>query len=228
MIQVLGAVAHGELKAHEGLVADAEETADEQERERLLTFAGQELRHHRGFVARLEAIGADPERAMRPYRRALDTYHGRSSSDPIDEAVWAYLGEGVADDLLEWLRTVVDADTAAFIDTVIADEEQHEEHATDELRHLLDTESDGRQRARRAARSMIAHMLASGAGPEVRFSAVAGKTYSLLYRDDLAAGTWLKLKDVPAPAATSLLDVTDSTTDGSATRFYRIATPAAP
>src|SRR5439155_1351714 len=80
LIQVLGAVAYGELKAHEGLVAEAGETADEQERERLLTFAGQELRHHRGFVARLEAMGADPERAMRPYRRPLDTYHGRSSS----------------------------------------------------------------------------------------------------------------------------------------------------
>ena len=44
MIQVLGAVAYGELKAHEGLVAEASETADEQERERLLTFAAQELR----------------------------------------------------------------------------------------------------------------------------------------------------------------------------------------
>ena len=185
MIQVLGAVAYGELKAHEGLVAEAGETANEQERERLLTFAGQELRHHRGFVARLEAMGADPERAMRPYRRPLDTYHGRSSSDAIDEAVWAYLGEGVADDLLEWLRTVVDADTAAFIDTVIADEEQHEEHATDELRHLLDTEPDGRQRARRAARSMIAHMLASGAGPAgPRFAAFVqvGKPVELVLR----------------------------------------------
>src|SRR3989442_13034454 len=91
LIQVLGAVAYGELKAHEGLVAEAGETADEQERERLLTFAGQELRHHRGFVARLEALGADPERAMRPYRPGLDTYHGRSAPDAIDEPMWASL-----------------------------------------------------------------------------------------------------------------------------------------
>src|SRR5438094_9927288 len=122
LIQVLGAVAYGELKAHEGLVAEAGETADEQERERLLTFAGQELRHHKGFVARLEAMGADPERAMRPYRTALDTYHGRQPGDTVQQAVFGYLGEGVADDLLQWLRLVVDAETAEFIDTVIEDE----------------------------------------------------------------------------------------------------------
>src|SRR5437870_13866040 len=125
LIQVLGAVAYGELKAHEGLVAEAGATADEGERERLMTFAGQELRHHKGFVARLEAMGADPERAMRPYRTALDRYHGPPQADKVSEAVFGYLGEGVADDLLGWLRTVVDEDTAAFIDTVIEDEVEH-------------------------------------------------------------------------------------------------------
>ena len=185
LIQVLGAVAYGEWKAYEGAQARVRQAASEEERKAYRKAAAEELRHHKGFRARLEALGADPERAMRPYRRPLDTYHGRSSSDAIDEAVWAYLGEGVADDLLEWLRTVVDADTAAFIDTVIADEEQHEEHATDELRHLLDTEPDGRQRARRAARSMIAHMLASGAGPAgPRFAAFVqvGKPVELVLR----------------------------------------------
>src|SRR2546428_13103770 len=96
LIQVLGAVAYGELKAHEGLVAEAAETADERERERLLTFAGQELRHHRGFVARLEAMGADPQRAMRPYRRPPHTHHGPSPSDAEDEAVAADPPQGEA------------------------------------------------------------------------------------------------------------------------------------
>src|SRR2546422_585957 len=134
LIQVLGAVAYGELKAHEGLVAEAADTSDAEERRLLETFAAQELRHHRGFVTRLEALGADPERAMRPYREPLDRYHGRDPDDPIERAVCGYLGEGVADDLLVWLRRVVDDDTAAFIDGVIAEEEEHEGHATEELR----------------------------------------------------------------------------------------------
>ena len=125
LVQVLGAVAYGEWKAYEGAKAEADAAPDDVTRRRYRKVAAEELRHHKGFVARLEAMGADPERAMRPYRTALDRYHGRAGGEPVEEAVLGYLGEGVADDLLQWLRTVVDDDTAAFIDTVIADEVEH-------------------------------------------------------------------------------------------------------
>lgn len=162
LVQVLGAVAYGELKAYEGAKAEAEAATDEAERKRHRKVAAEELRHHKGFVARLEALGADPERAMRPYRTALDRYHGRQSDDPVESAVFGYLGEGVADDLLQWLRKVVDADTAAFIDTVIEDEVEHEAAAADDLRQVLDTEPAARRRAGQAARRMMLHMLWSG------------------------------------------------------------------
>ena len=126
LIQVLGAVAYGELKAYEGAKAEADAATAEAERRRYRKVAAEELRHHKGFVARLEAMGADPERAMAPYRGPLDRYHGRAPGDAVDEAVFGYLGEGVADDLLQWLRRVVDPETAAFIDTVIEDEVEHE------------------------------------------------------------------------------------------------------
>src|SRR3989442_16028251 len=98
LVQVLGAVAYGELKAYEGAKADAEAAIDEASRRRFRKVAAEELRHHKGFVARLEAMGADPDRAMRPYRAALDRYHGRRSADDVAEAVFGYLGEGIADD----------------------------------------------------------------------------------------------------------------------------------
>lgn len=161
LVQVLGAVAYGELKAYEGAKADAAAAPDEAARRRYRKVAAEELRHHKGFVARLEAMGADPERAMRPYRRALDTYHGRAPGHPVDEAIFGYLGEGIADDLLTWLRTVVDPDTAAFIDTVIEDEVEHEAAAAAELRAVLDSPA-ARLRAGRAAQKMVAHMLLSG------------------------------------------------------------------
>ena len=112
LIQVLGAIAYGELKAHEGAKADAQDAATEAERRWHRQVAAEELRHHKGFVKRLEALGADPERAMAPYREPLDRYHARIPDDDLETAVFAYLGEGVADDLLQWLRTVVDPDTA--------------------------------------------------------------------------------------------------------------------
>ena len=162
LVQVLGAVSYGELKAYEGAKADAEATADESERRRFRKVAAEELRHHKGFVARLEAIGADPARAMRPYQAALDRYHGRPQKDDVSEAVFGYLGEGIADDLLRWLRTVVDDDTAAFIETVIEDEVEHEAGAAADLRRLLETTPGARARAARASRRMLVDMVWSG------------------------------------------------------------------
>jgi rubrerythrin len=161
LVQVLGAIAYGELKAYEGAKAEAAAAPDEATRKRYRKVAAEELRHHKGFVARLEAMGADPERAMAPYRRALDTYHGRDESDEVGEAMVGYLGEGIADDLLSWLRTVVDPDTAAFIDTVIEDEVEHEAAAAADLRAVLGS-PQARRRAQRAAQGMLVDMLRAG------------------------------------------------------------------
>jgi hypothetical protein len=162
LVQVLGAVSYGELKAYEGAKADSEAAANESERRRFRKVAAEELRHHKGFVARLEAMGADPERAMHPYRAALDRYHRRPPADEVSEAMFGYLGEGIADDLLRWLHTVVDNDTAAFIDTVIEDEVEHEAAAAADLRRLLDSTPGARLQAARASRRMVADMLWSG------------------------------------------------------------------
>jgi rubrerythrin len=162
LVQVLGAVAYGEQKAYEGAKADAAAAPDEPTRLRYRKVAAEELRHHKGFIARLEAMGADPERAMQPFQEPLDRYHAHATDDPVEEAVFAYLGEGVADDLLHWLRRVVDPETAAFIDTVIEDEVEHEAGAAADLRAILDATPGGRRRAARAARRMTLHMLWSG------------------------------------------------------------------
>lgn len=172
MIQVLGAIAYGERKAYELAKLDAESAPTEKERRWHRQVAAEELRHHKGFVKRLEALGADPDRAMAPYQHALDTYHGRESDDEIEQAVFAYLGEGIADDLLQWLRRVADDETVAFVDTVIEDEVGHEAAATEALRVLLERTPDGRTRAARAALTMHAHMLWSGrqgAAPLIAF-----------------------------------------------------------
>ncbi|PYJ59276.1 MAG: hypothetical protein DME24_13385, partial [Verrucomicrobia bacterium] len=65
----------------------------------------------------------------------------------------------------------------------------------------------------------------TGSQTSLRFTAVAGKTYTVLYRDDLSNGAWLILKNVSAQAATGPIDVTDSGAGASGTRFYRVATP---
>lgn len=162
LVQVLGGIAYGELKAYELAKMEADKAATPEERLRHRTVAAEELRHHKGFVGRLRAMGADPERAMRPFRDPLDRYHAYRPGDPVEAAVFSYLGEGVADDLLSWLRKVADPETASFIDTVIEDEVSHEAAAATDLREVLRSQPGARPRALAAAGRMVGHMLWSG------------------------------------------------------------------
>ena len=67
----------------------------------------------------------------------------------------------------------------------------------------------------------------NGNATDLSFEAVAGKTYSILYRSQLTFGSWQKLSDVPAQGTTQSVTVQDSA-NTNATRFYQLATPAMP
>ena len=62
----------------------------------------------------------------------------------------------------------------------------------------------------------------------LRFTAVAGKTYSVQFRDSPDAAPWSKIVDVPAQSVTEQMTVTDPTATGMTQRFYRLITPQAP
>lgn len=163
VIQVLGAIAYGEQKAHDKAQERAAASGDADERRAWRKIAAEERRHHLGFVRLLRAMGADPDRAMAPFRPSLDRFHAEPfDPDSVRGAVADLLGEGIATDLLVWLRKVSDPDTAAFIDTVLADEAGHEARAAAELRRLIAQEPDGRRRAAAGARRMLVRMAVSG------------------------------------------------------------------
>jgi rubrerythrin len=183
LIQVLGAVAYGEQKAYNGAKAKAAEATDDAERRVCRSIAAEELRHHKGFVRRLHGLGADPERAMRTYRASLDEYHGLpEEEDEVDAAVCNLMGEGIAADLLTWLRKVVDVETAEFITTVSADDVHHEARATADVRGVIMAHPDGKRRAVRAATRMLSHMAQSGpaSGPSFVAFLRLGRAHALL------------------------------------------------
>jgi hypothetical protein len=62
----------------------------------------------------------------------------------------------------------------------------------------------------------------------VRFTAIVGKTYSVFYKNALTDATWLKLADVAAQPADTLIDVTDLGATGQPRRFYQVVTPQQP
>lgn len=64
---------------------------------------------------------------------------------------------------------------------------------------------------------------AGGGSTTLQFDAVAGRTYSLQYRDALTSAGWLLLQSVPAHDTSGIVTATDATP--AETRFYRVATP---
>jgi hypothetical protein len=68
----------------------------------------------------------------------------------------------------------------------------------------------------------------SGGSPMIlrlQFTAVAGQTYTVQFRDSMADGGWSSLTNIPAMSSPQLVTVTDPVNPGWPARFYRIATP---
>lgn len=69
----------------------------------------------------------------------------------------------------------------------------------------------------------------NGAITELRFEAVAGKTYSILFSPALSAPiAWQRLVDLPAQPGSQSVMVPDGAVSSGGQRFYRIVTPALP
>lgn len=68
----------------------------------------------------------------------------------------------------------------------------------------------------------------SGGSLLLHFVARAGRTYTVLYREDLLNGQWLKLSEVPAPAADTVIEIRDGGLSSDRSRFYRLVTPKLP
>ncbi len=79
-----------------------------------------------------------------------------------------------------------------------------------------------------ASRLRLASVTPGETGVEINFTAAADRSYSILYRDSLGAGPWLKLADVPAEPSDRPVAVSDSASLSQSQRFYRLVTPAIP
>lgn len=95
---------------------------------------------------------------------------------------------------------------------------------TDRQEYLAGTDPTSASSALR-----LSAMLNAGA-LELRFSAIAGKTYTVLYTDALSgASNWQKLADVSAQTSNTVMVIRDNSyTRGIVQRFYRTVTPGKP
>lgn len=122
VVDLLGALAYGELTAFVRLAADAELAPSLSEKAALARMAVDEFGHFELLGARLREIGGEPERAMEPFVVAVDAFHDRTApGDWLESLVKAYVGNGIATDFYREVSEYVDPSTRDLVHRVLQD-----------------------------------------------------------------------------------------------------------
>src|SRR5919112_6025049 len=99
VVDLLGAVAYGEISAFDRLASDARMAPDLRDKAELAGMAAVEFGHFERLSEYLAGLGADPIAAMAPFTQAFDDFHRRTaSSDWLEGLGTAYVGDGLAAD----------------------------------------------------------------------------------------------------------------------------------
>jgi hypothetical protein len=122
VIDLLGALAYGELSAFDHLADDAGLSPTLAGRAQMSEMAAAEFGHYLQLARRLTELGAAPEDAMAPFVAALETYHSLTKPSTWPESVVkAYVGYGMAADFYREVAAFVPGETGELIRDVLAD-----------------------------------------------------------------------------------------------------------
>ena len=127
VVDLLGALAYGELSAFTRLAGDSELAPSQPLKASVAALAVAEFRHYEKIVARLQQMDADPETAMAPFVRAVDAFHERTRPSMwLEGLVKAYVGDGIATDFYREIAAYVDPSTQALVRDAMQDVGQAE------------------------------------------------------------------------------------------------------
>ncbi|MFJ6381780.1 ferritin-like fold-containing protein [Kitasatospora sp. NPDC092039] len=137
VLDLLGALAYGELSAFERLAEDAKLAPDLADKAALARMASAEFQHYQRLHDRLAEIGADPQEAMRPFVEPLELFHRMTApSDWLEGLVKAYVGDAIATDFYREVAVRLDDDTRDLVLSVMSDT-GHAEFAVDKVRQAI-------------------------------------------------------------------------------------------
>jgi ferritin-like protein len=173
VVELLGALAYGELTAFERLAGDSALAPTLTDKAQLATMAVAEFGHYRRLVERLRDVGVEPEAAMAPFVDALDEFHEMTApSDWYEGLIKAYVGDGLAADFYREVAQVLDPDTRDFVLDVLADT-GHSSFAVDRVRQAIDADPAIAGRLALWARRLVGEALTQAQKVAVRRDALA-------------------------------------------------------
>jgi hypothetical protein len=173
VIELLGALAYGELTAFERLATDSRLAPSLEDKAELAAMAVAEFGHFTRLVERLRSVGVDPEAAMEPFVDALDEFHEMTApSDWLEGLIKAYVGDGLAADFYREVAQVLDPGTRDFVLDVLADT-GHSAFAVDRVRAAIEADPSIAGRLALWARRLVGEALTQAQKVAVRRDALA-------------------------------------------------------
>ena len=140
VVDLLGALAYGELAAFERLAEDAKLAPTLADKAELAKMASAEFGHFERLRGRLAEIGEEPTEAMEPFAAALDGFHRQTApSDWLEGLVKAYVGDSIASDFYREVAARLDSDTRALVLAVL-DDTGHASFAVEKVRAAIEAE----------------------------------------------------------------------------------------
>jgi hypothetical protein len=122
VVDLLAAIAYGEISAFERLVEDAKLAPTLSDKLAIATMACAEFAHVGQLQARIAELGADPFAAMAPFKDALDLFHAHTApADWYEGLVKAYVGDGLAADFYREIAAYLDPRTREVVITALED-----------------------------------------------------------------------------------------------------------
>jgi hypothetical protein len=122
VVDLLGAIAYGEISAFERLAEDAKLAPTLEDKVAIATMASAEFAHVARLNDRLSELGADPFAAMAPFRPPIDRFHEHTApSDWFEGLIKAYVGDGLANDFYREIAAYLDSDTRDLVIASLAD-----------------------------------------------------------------------------------------------------------
>ena len=116
IVDLLGAIAYGELAAFERLVEDAKLATDLHDKLALGKMAKVQFDHIEPLLDRINALGVDPALAMQPFVASFDDFHAKTAPrDWLEGLIKAYVGDQLAADFYTEIAAFLDAGTRKLI-----------------------------------------------------------------------------------------------------------------
>lgn len=116
VLDLLGALAYGELTAFERMADDAKLAPTLADKTELAGLSVVEFGHFARLRDRITELGADAVFVMEPFQAAIDSFHAHTAPrDWIEGVVKAYVGDGIAADFYREAAVYVDERTHAVM-----------------------------------------------------------------------------------------------------------------